>query len=328
MDGRDVLRWSAGSTHNGPNRNDFLALTPSLCQNICCFMSGPRMTMVNGVVGFGAARPYNGASNPQLGQGGIVPGDIVVTGSRWHNDQSFSYRYRAFDPYGSGYADFVENYDFLSVAVAESDVLAGVTADYSHLGGPVSEQLQEAFEAMKAQIEAILSNLNHLNPSAHFRVSYTDEGGTVRNGRIRVSELIMWLSRIDFEFYPAGHNFNNGGDGGVATRRQSIFRSGDVTLRVDESSFRGWAASPGTATWYLIHEIVHATSFGDTLLRRYGNGLRLEQLINGFARDIANTIAPAHAAAVSAYVNTPPSAAYADYRPAADANATFVTPTT
>lgn len=327
MDGRDIVRWSQNSSHSGPNFDAFQALTPSLCQNICCFMNGPKISMINGVVGFGAARQYNGSSNPQLGIGDVMNGDIVVTGMRYHEDQSMTYRYRAFDLYGGGFADFAENYDFLSVAIAESDVLAGVTADYSHLGGPPSQALIDAFEAMKAQIQSIISNLSLLNPASYFTTSYTDEGGTVRSGRIRVSELIMWFSRIDFEFYPSGTNFGNFGAGATDVRRGSLFRSADVTLKVDESSFRVWASSLGQSTWYLIHEVVHASSFGDSLLNRYGNGVRLERLVNAYTLAIAGRVAPANANgptnSVEEYVNRP-----SHYTPAPDAISTFVTPTT
>ncbi|MEQ1725599.1 MAG: hypothetical protein ABL882_06710 [Sphingopyxis sp.] len=335
MDGRDIVRWSQGSSHSGPNFDAFQALTPSLCQNICCFMNGPKISMINGVVGFGAARQYNGSTNPQLGIGDVMPGDIVVNGTRWHDDQSMTFRYRAFDHDGGGFADFAENYDFLSVAVAESDALAGVTADFSHVNGLSVEALallQSAFNAIKLQIESILSNLSLLNPASYFAVSYTDEGGTVRQGRIRVSELIMWFSRIDFEFYPANTNFDNHGAGATDVRRGSLFQSADVTLKVDEAAFRRWASTLGESIWYLIHEIVHASSFGNTLLNRYDNGVRLERLINAYTQEIAHIVAPNAEAAVRAYVATTRPATTTtsafDYTPAPDADTTFVTPTT
>jgi hypothetical protein len=345
MLGQDILKWRSGSRENATSARNFptfQGMSPSLCDGICCFCGGPRISMINGVVGFGAAREYEGTSNPQLGVGDVMPGDIVVIGRRDHADQSFSIQYRAFNPLGNDHADFAENYEFLAVAMAESDALAGVTADYSNLVGPPSAELIAAFQAMKVQIESILSTLRFLPADSYFTTSYTDDGGTVRSGRIRISELIMWFSRIDFEFYPAGHPFGNNGVGQTYVTNRSNMRRADVTLRVDEAAFRGWAISldsdgnrvtnHGLTTWYLIHEVVHATSFGNTLYERYGNGIRLERLINGFALGLANTIAPAQASAVASYVNTtvpvtPTTPAY-DYTPAPDGSTTFVTPTT
>lgn len=297
--------------------------------------------MVNGVVGFGAARQYNGNTNPQLGAGDVMPGDIVVIGRRDHGDQSFSVQYRAFDPLGSGHADFAENYEFLAAAIAESDALAGVAADYTHVSGLAATDralLEAAFNAMKVQIELILSNLRMLNAEAYYLTTYIDDGGVVRQGRIRVSELIMWFSRIDFEFHPAGTNFHNGGVGATDVQRGSLFRSADVTLKVDETAFRRWALNAdgtlnaGEATWYLIHEMVHATSFGNSLLNRYNNGTRLERLNNAYTQDIARNAAPTAESAVRTYVATTrpptPTTPAFDYAAASDATTTFVTPTT
>lgn len=365
MLGQDILKWRSGNRENATSARNFptfQGMSPSLCDGICCFSCGPRISMINGVVGFGAAREYEGTSNPQVGVGDVMPGDIVVIGRRDHADQSFSIQYRAFNPLGNDHADFAENYEFLAVAMAESDALAGVTADYSHLGGPPSPELVAAFEAMKGQIEAILANLQGLPADSYFTTRYIDAGGSVQQGRIRVSELIMWFSRIDFEFYPAAYNFGNGGVGQTYVTSRSNMNRADVTLRVDETAFRGWAFQHGLAgnlirdpagnptinygqiTWYLIHEITHATSFGETVKHRYGNGVPLEKLVNGFALGLARTIAPTYAnsrddrssienerQSVEGYVKVvrpdPETGVVYDLTPPSDATTTFVVPT-
>jgi hypothetical protein len=64
----------------------------------------------------------------------------------------------------------------------------------------------------------------------------------------------------------------------------------DVALQVKEETFRLLAASDEASFYYLLHEIVHATRFGQEISRRFGLGEDLERRINSFARGIAETV--------------------------------------
>jgi len=210
-------------------------------------------------------------------------GDIVVTGTAYNWDGSTAYRLAMVDPFTHQYLTWVETAGFLYEAAANADSKE-VKADFSLVGGATPE-LIAAYQSLKTEVASILQSLNLLDTNGYFYFTYVGADGSSETGKIKVSQLISSLSRVDFELHPNGTFASiNGGVGATKTSW------GDVQLQIEVGAFQTFSQDQASRTWYLLHEIVHATSFGKEMRSDLGLGGNLERMVNSFARDIARTL--------------------------------------
>lgn len=273
----DVLIWSTGNystSSSRPNFNRFQSASVARKAAMNDLLVGGNIMHEAGHALKGSARPFNGNSNPLIGQDGLMPGDIVVTARMRHANMSKSTRYRVFDPYSNQYTDVSETLSFLDIYRRESDANV-ILPDYSRVGGP-TPALEAAFDTAKVYLQAIIVNVLGRVQGASFHISYTKLNGTAVTGTITTAELLSWFRLVDFEFHPGGTDFGNDGVGATAYRNSYLLQRQDVTFQVDEEKFRLFLGTPAGAVWFLVHEIIHATSFGQQMLRDFGKGITLK----------------------------------------------------
>lgn len=287
----DVLTWSTGdysTSSSRPNFNRFQSASADRRAAMKDLLVGGAVMQIDSYALKGGAKPFNGNANPQVGQGGIEKNDIAVTARKRHANMSESTRYRVFDPYSNQYTDVSETMSFCDIQRRESDANV-IVADYSLIGGP-TPPLETAFQTAKTYLQAIIANLLGRAPGAGFDIRYTNLSGTAVTGRITTAELLSWFRLVDFEFHPALTNFGNGGVGITAYRNGYLLQRQDVTFKVDEAAFRTFMGSEAGAIWFLVHEIIHASRFGQAMFRHFGNGDPLESRVNAIARAIASNL--------------------------------------
>lgn len=235
----------------------------------------------------GSAKPFTGNSNPQL-SGDIRPGDIVVIGRIFHPEGGESVQYRVFNDTDNSYTDYAETYEFVEIARREADAEV-VSADFSLVGG-ATPQLQAAFDRLKTNLMTIIGRLEALPAGSYYNVAYRDAAGIARSQRIRVAELLSWFRLVDFTVFPESTDWGNGGVGGTIITNAGRLIMQDVELQVKISNFLTFGGTNGGSLWYLIHEVGHATQFGQRLYTNFTNGTPLERNINKLALDIVNSI--------------------------------------
>lgn len=287
----DVLLWNSGNYSTSASRPNFgiYQSTPSSRRTAMDdLLKAGNLTKIDTYALLGSAVPFNGNTNPQIGHEGVHNGDIVVIGRMRHANMAESARYRVFDASSNSYTDLAQTYAFIDIERRRSDANV-IRADYSRLGGPTPE-LEADFETVKSRLQTMIATLRSRPSGAYFEVSYTGPSGNRVTGRILLSELASWLELVDFEFFPATHLFASGGSGEVVYQNEMMMQRMDVTLQINVSRFTELAGTIEGSIYYLLHEILHASQFGQQMLRRFGSGDPLETRINTLAREVAQNL--------------------------------------
>lgn len=185
--------------------------------------------------------------NPTFGLAGTAQytvGDIVVTGARWHSDQSITYRFASYDPFTNQPVTWVENVTFLDRGRTDGDANV-IRFDLADAEAPLTVPEQQAVVVIRQGVEEIIASLRALDQDSYFQV----EGW----GRIRVAELVSLFTLADWKIIPAS-SYPIAGTLGQVNRND-----GDPELTIARERLLDAAGDRSLLLSYLVHEITHTT---------------------------------------------------------------------
>gem|GEM_PF-4660208 len=116
------------------------------------------------------------------------------------------------------------------------------------LGRPLTAEEQAAVDQLRASMTSMLTGLNSLPAGSYFLMN----DGT----KVSVDEVIKLLSYTDFQLWPAGTNFGNGGQG------MPDWNGGNPIFHIDIAALVTLHAQQGGMAYYLLHELGHITQAG------------------------------------------------------------------
>jgi hypothetical protein len=190
------------------------------------------------------ADPVFGASGSSAK---YAEGEIVVTAIRANSDQSLTYRFASYDPYTHQPVSWVENITFLDMARANADGNV-IRFDLAAGEADLTPDEHAATSVIRQGMQEMIASLQALNPTGYFEV----EGW----GRIRVSELITLLSRMDWEIAP-NSRFAVPDTVALADRNGA-----DPILILNRTRLLEIGGDPILLFSVLAHELAHTTRVG------------------------------------------------------------------
>lgn len=258
---REIIDWSATERQANGVTTYMLDMVGQRSDEVGVYVNG---------IYYPAGGAFSDAS-PVFGPDGSgaehEAGDIVVTGTKRHWDNSISYQLASYDPYTHEMLNWVEHASFLDIARANADT--NVIKFVNETGSDFTLEELAAIDEIKAMVPVLLAALQQLDDGGYFEV----QGW----GKIAVSELISLLARADWEVHP-NNAFDNGGVG------EADRRMGNPEFRIERQAMVEFSSQPEWLIYYILHETSHVTRAGDRAGREIGPGYRIETMTNDVAK--------------------------------------------